>query len=273
MQKTSEFRCLVPVCCSSCPSAKFAPNSGGPVPDKYTNSPRLTPADAIQAPQRTSTVSERIAQRVRDIQNNSTSTFVNASAEYTTEDPTPKADKGKAKAVEVGEVASPMPLSPESPTKVPSGLPEPTAPEPIVLGGIPFTPAAVSQLLTRAASELPFRPVRFPLLGEYQDSFTGEEFVTWLQESVREFSGNIDLAEDAAEVLTEQEGLLRRLGEFGNQFQGSDDAFYQFRPKVGCVLFDVYYLSTLFRPLTWMVRKAWAIGPHPPSRVCRQTTS
>jgi len=179
--------------------------------------------DVVQAPRRTATVSERITQRLHDIQRKGTS------ADDKPDDPAPKMDKGKGKAVEADEVVSPMPLSPVAPAKV---LPESTAPEPMVLGGITFTPAAVSQMLARATSELPLRPVRFPLLGEYQDTFTGEEFVTWLQESVKEFAGNIDLAEEAAEALTEQHDLLRRLGEFGNQFQGSDDAFYQFRPKV-----------------------------------------
>lgn len=221
MQKTSEA--LLPRSYIntylSCPSAKFAPNSGSGVSDKYTSSPRLTPVDAVKAPQRTATVSERITQRLRDIERKGTNA----------DDTAPKMDKGKGKAVEPSGVASPMPLSPVASAKV---LPESTTPEPIVLGGFTFTPTAVSQMLTRAASELPLRPVRFPLLGEYQDTFTGEEFVTWLQESVKEFVGNIDLAEEAAEVLTEQHSLLRRLGEFGNQFQGSDDAFYQFRPKV-----------------------------------------
>jgi hypothetical protein len=179
--------------------------------------------DVVKAPQRTATVSERITQRLRDIERKGTN------ADDNSEDTAPKMDKGKGKAVEPSGVASPMPLSPVASAKV---LPESATPEPIVLGGFTFTPTAVSQMLTRAASELRLRPVRFPLLGEYQDTFTGEEFVTWLQESVKEFVGNIDLAEEAAEVLTEQHGLLRRLGEFGNQFQGSDDAFYQFRPKV-----------------------------------------
>jgi hypothetical protein len=109
-------------------------------------------------------------------------------------------------------------------------------PEPILLAGLSFPPAAISGLLARAATELPLRPVRFPLIGEYQDAFTGDEFITWLKENVHDLGGSLDRAEDAARNLTETEGLLRRLGEFGNQFEGSDDAFYQFRPKV-CIPF------------------------------------
>jgi hypothetical protein len=103
------------------------------------------------------------------------------------------------------------------------------------LAGLFLPPAAISGLLARAAAELPLRSVRFPLLGEYQDAFTGDEFVTWLKENVPGLGGSLDRAEDAARNLTENEGLLRRLGEFGNLFESSDDAFYQFRPKV-CIL-------------------------------------
>ena len=73
--------------------------------------------------------------------------------------------------------------------------------------------------------------MRFPILGEYQDCFTGEELVTWLVHNVQGLGDSLDRAEDAARDLTEREGLLRRIGEFGNMFEASDDAFYQFRPK------------------------------------------
>ncbi len=87
---------------------------------------------------------------------------------------------------------------------------------PILLAGLALAPAAVSQLLARAAAELPLRSVRFPLLGEYNDAFTGEEFVSWLQDNVQGLGGSLDRAEEAAKDLAQREGLLRRLGELGN---------------------------------------------------------
>ncbi|PFH51886.1 hypothetical protein AMATHDRAFT_58092 [Amanita thiersii Skay4041] len=212
--------------------ARFAPNTGS-ISDKYTISPRLLPADTRHTPQRTSSVSERITQRLREIQKKGAGALSNLTMDDTSVSPnsTASVDKGKGKATDQegpSELASPLSMSPLPPPK--AELPS-LNPEPMVLGGIPFAPAIVSQILTRAASELPLRPVRFPLLGEYQDTFSGEEFVTWLQESVKEFTGSLDLAEDAARALTERDGLLRRLGELGNQFEGSDDAFYQFRQK------------------------------------------
>jgi hypothetical protein len=101
-----------------------------------------------------------------------------------------------------------------------------------VLGPLSLPPQAISDLLRRAADELPLRPVRFALLGEYEGCFTGEEFVNWLAANVQAFERSWDKAEDAARVLTEEKSLLRRVGEFGNAFESADDAFYQFRPKV-----------------------------------------
>ena len=220
-------------------SVKFAPNVA--LSDKYTTSPRLSPRDK---PVRSATISERIAQRFKDIQSRASHLADDTPGDGTThllfgeEKEGPKIDKGKGKAVE-GQPhsiisASPPSLSPEPPETLSiktsqSSLPEP--PEPILLAGLSLPPTAVSELLSRASSELNLRPIRIPILGEYNNCFTGEEFVHWLNKDVQGFGGEVDRAEQAARELTEREGLLRRIGDFGNAFEPVDDAFYQFRPK------------------------------------------
>ncbi|KAJ7634132.1 hypothetical protein DFH06DRAFT_679234 [Mycena polygramma] len=217
--------------------AKFAPNSGG---DTYTTSPRVRPVDGRRSPPvRTPSVSERIASRLRELQQKSVKAVSTAAADgaktETEVQSPPKVDKGKGKATdeEPPVVASPPPMSPMLPPKVeiPGSPMPPMPPPPMLLAGLSLPPVAVSQLLTRAAAELPLRPVRFPLLGEYPDCFSGEEFVAWLNNNVQGFGGSLDRAEDAAKELTERDNLLRRIGEFGNQFEHSDEAFYQFRPQ------------------------------------------
>lgn len=205
--------------------------------DHYTTSPRLAPRDA-RTPQRSGTVSERISQRLKEIQRRAAGS-VSSTAESDThtegtddvERESPKVDKGKGKAV---ELPSPPPMSPPlPPARLEISSPQPpTEPSSIMMAGIAFSPAAISSLLTRAAAEMPLRPVQFPLLGEYPECFSGAEFVEWLNKHVPAFEGSLDLAEDAARDLAETEGLLRHVGEFGNQFVHADDAYYQFRPKV-----------------------------------------
>ena len=150
-------------------------------------------------------------------------------------------DKGKGRAIETSSptqvVASPPPMSPAlPPAKIevkPSSPMPPPPPSPILLAGLALPPAAVSDLLKRAAAELPMRPVKFALIGEYKDCFSGEDLVVWLVDNVQGFGGSLDRAEDAARDLCEREGVLRRIGEFGNAFENNEEAYYQFRPKVG----------------------------------------
>ncbi|TFY73579.1 hypothetical protein EWM64_g10433 [Hericium alpestre] len=92
--------------------AKFAPNSQ--VSDKYTSSPRLAPSDAPK----TSSISERIAGRLKEIQRktaNATASPSSAPEEKPApaipeEQPlmSPKVDKGKGKAVEEPEPSATM---------------------------------------------------------------------------------------------------------------------------------------------------------------------
>ncbi|KAG8929178.1 hypothetical protein FRC02_005910 [Tulasnella sp. 418] len=143
-----------------------------------------------------------------------------------------KVDKGKGK-----EVSSPLNMSPQNISAPLPGL-SLTIPEdgeksvpPLVLAGIAIPAPAVSALLFKAQTDLPLRSVRFTILGEYENCFSGEEFVTWMKEHVKELEGNLDKAAEASKDLTETYDALRRIGELGNKFENSATAYYQFRPK------------------------------------------
>ena len=180
-------------------SAKFAPNSELS-PDNYTASPRLAPRDRTSnPPQRTSSVSERIAQRFKELQRkavngankpsdsseptSSTVVFDGASVssepestETINEKPLPPtaADKGKGKAVEEDSesLKSPPPMAEPLPAPTievrgSSPMPPPPPP-PILLAGLALPPSAVSDLLKKAASEMTLVPVKIPIIGEYK---------------------------------------------------------------------------------------------------------
>ena len=219
------------------PSAKFAPNSS--YGDHYTPSPRLTARGNVV--NRTPSVSERIVERLRALRPTQPPgqerppdiVFNHDDRKEEGEDKTPQLDKGKGRAVDSPVQMSPPPLEPSLPARKVSIDPLPPRPPiPILLAGIAFSPAALSALLKRAQQELPLRAIRLPIIGEYKDCFTGEELVNWLQKSVEAFGDSSELAEEAAKELTEDEGLLRRIGDLGNAFEPTDDAFYQIRPKV-----------------------------------------
>lgn len=218
-------------------SAKFAPNSS--YGDNYTPSPRQTARGIVV--NRTPSVSERIVERLRTLRTIQTPgreqppeiVFSQDDKKDGEGDKTPQLDKGKGRAVGSPVQMSPPPLSPPLPASKVSTHPiPPRPPTPILLAGIVFSPTALSALLKRAQQELPLRPVRLPIIGEYKDCFTGEEFVNWLRKSVEAFGDTYELAEEAAKDLAEDEGLLRRIGDLGNAFEPTEDAYYQIRPKV-----------------------------------------
>ena len=127
-----------------------------------------------------------------------------------------KLDKGKGKETDpppaLRSVPVPSVVIPSTPPKLESVVPS----EPVVLlAGLAFSGAALPNLLKRAKAELPLRPVRFPILGEYEDTFTGEDFTTWLKNNVPGFDGSLDRAETAARELTERDKLIKKIGEIG----------------------------------------------------------
>ena len=200
----------------------------------------MLPRDKPRLPTRTPTMTERISQRFKELRlqaGGATSpekSEVHFDADAESEKGTPKLDKGKGRAVESPErMISPPPMSPPLPPARLNTNPVPPPPAPpMMIAGLEMAPADVSTLLKRAAEQMPLRPVRFPLLGEYPDCFSGEDFATWLKDNVKDFSGSLDHAAFAAKELTEKHNLLRRVGEFGNDYENANDAFYQFRTKV-----------------------------------------
>jgi hypothetical protein len=104
----------------------------------------------------------------------------------------------------------------------------------VFLAGLPFTHKQISALFMRAKADMSLRPARFAIIGEYQECFTGEEFVAWLLENVPEYQRDLNLVVVAARDLTGRENLFRKAGEFGNYFDDVDYSYHQFRPKVLC---------------------------------------
>ncbi|PVG03325.1 hypothetical protein CPB86DRAFT_724005 [Serendipita vermifera] len=215
--------------------AKFAPNND--YSDHYTaTSPRLSGRNAIV--NRTPSVSERIMERLKELRANkddgsSVTTAVEGAHLEEPKDgettPTlPKINKGKGKAVE--ETGSPLPMSPEK-GAAPLPPPKQTPLPPILLAGIAMSPASVSALLSRAQKDIAQHTVRLPIVGEYHECFTGLDLVYWLRDNVEAFDSDIDRAATAAREIGEDLGLLRRIGELGNDLEISSEAFYQFRPK------------------------------------------
>ncbi len=204
-------------------SAKFAPTNE--VHGNFTTPPK--------APRYSSPVSERIAQGLfgRKSQSSPLPSSLGVLAEEVSgankrekEDsdqqsisdaetirpvsPPKKLDKGKGKEIDRPPPASLMIPQSQASLDIPGG-------SLVTLGGVPFAGDALPALLKWAKSQLPLRPIRIPILGEYEDTFTGADFTNWLKDNVPAFEGNIDHAEAAARDLTERDNLLRRIGDLG----------------------------------------------------------
>jgi len=223
----------------------------------------MSPVD--RGAKRTASVSDRISARFKELRKNlaekdkhegddekkplSPNSPVFSTGEAATEEDVPSIpskDKGKGKQVVPERTDSPTPMSPPLPQlNLPIPESKPTTPNIIILAGLSIPAQTLSALLTRASQEMPLRKVRFPILGEYNDCFSGEEFVEWLKENVEGFGGSLDRAEDAATELTERDGALRRIGELGNRFENSGEAYFQFRPKVNYLVLRASRFSGL----------------------------
>ena len=196
-------------------SVKFAPNAD--YDDKFTPPVKTNQNHGVV--NRTPSVSERISKQISAIKqaalegkevtppaspkSNAPKVIDITHSPEPLEKELPPLDKGKEKEID-----------PEAPVALPKIQLPPEDP-PIVLAGVALTNGEMGALLEKAKSELPLRAIRFPIIGEYQNCFSGLEFVAWLQDNVKGLEDNVDKAELFARDLTERENALRRLGELG----------------------------------------------------------
>lgn len=73
--------------------------------------------------------------------------------------------------------------------------------------------------------------VKVPLIGTTPDAHSGEDLVLWFRENLDELAGSMSRAHELCRQLSEELAVLRLVGEIGNKFFDSSDAFYAWRPE------------------------------------------
>ncbi|GBB97155.1 hypothetical protein RclHR1_02930004 [Rhizophagus clarus] len=99
----------------------------------------------------------------------------------------------------------------------------------VVLGEQSFTEEEIMKFFVRMRKEIPSQEVKFPILGVYNDVYTGEDIAKWLQEN-HLGARTLREAEMIGQELTDQ-GFLRLIGAYGNKFTSTSSAYYQWKPK------------------------------------------
>ncbi|CAG8450366.1 11609_t:CDS:10 [Funneliformis mosseae] len=116
----------------------------------------------------------------------------------------------------------------------------------VVLGQQSFTEDELMKFLSRMRDEISSREVKFPILGVYNDVYSGEDIVKWLQEN-HPNARTLKEAEIIGQELADQ-GFLRLIGAYGNKFTGNPSSYFQWKIKA----FD---LRATEEPIT--LSKSW----------------
>ncbi|KAG9293862.1 hypothetical protein G9A89_019200 [Geosiphon pyriformis] len=107
----------------------------------------------------------------------------------------------------------------------------------IVLGGQTFTEKELMKFLARMRADLQPREVRIPILGLYNEVYTGEDITKWLLKNYRGVRTSRE-AQNFGQELAD-EGFLRLIGAIGNTFSSSSSSYYQWQKKA----YDLRYIE------------------------------
>ncbi|KAA1102133.1 hypothetical protein PGT21_036220 [Puccinia graminis f. sp. tritici] len=108
------------------------------------------------------------------------------------------------------------------------------------IAGVVKPPLQWSHLFQKARDTIFKQSIKVPLLGTYHGAHSGEDLVIFFKNNLPELNGDPDRAIELCRELSQQLSILRLIGEIGNKFIASHDAFYVWKPEA----FALHSLST-----------------------------
>ncbi|KAI5290416.1 hypothetical protein KEM52_000453 [Ascosphaera acerosa] len=128
-----------------------------------------------------------------------------------------------------------------------------------------YPPDRLKEVLTHMVTNMPLREFKVAILGTYQNTATGADFVEYFQKHMDATS--ISFAERIGQDMTDG-GYLRLVGQVGSTFANSSRLNYQIRPKV----FEITKIPLPKKPLIRTGTFA-GMGSRPHSRTNSLSTS
>ncbi|CAG8721826.1 3615_t:CDS:10 [Cetraspora pellucida] len=100
---------------------------------------------------------------------------------------------------------------------------------PVVIGGLAFSENDLRNYLARMREEIPSQQIKFPILGVYNDAYSGKDIAKWLESN---YAGARRWRE--IEIIGQElidQGFIKLVGMIGNTFSTSPGSYYQFKKK------------------------------------------
>ncbi|KAI9620090.1 hypothetical protein KEM48_008365 [Puccinia striiformis f. sp. tritici PST-130] len=99
------------------------------------------------------------------------------------------------------------------------------------IAGVVKSPFQWSQLFSKAHDTIFKQSIKVPVLGTYHGAHSGEDLVIFFKNNLIELNGDPDRAIELCKELSQELSILRLIGEIGNKFIASHDAFYVWKPE------------------------------------------
>lgn len=99
----------------------------------------------------------------------------------------------------------------------------------VQLGNQVMPQSELDSLVRRMRQSITVNDHRVPILGTYKNTSTGEDIAIWLQQNLPQCKDSPAMADVVGQQLIQPYNILRLIGQRGNKFVASANAFYQWR--------------------------------------------